>query len=140
MASADKRAMGCQRPRGERTDRAGPAPGDTGADRRARACQRPRERTDRAGPAPGDTGADRWVRGAGRACAKRYPRSGSCDQDWTEGIRPGRGERLRAALLLSVAVRSPELRQARARVAPGSPGLGREEEDATANSVAGKRP
>jgi hypothetical protein len=37
-------------------------------------------------------------------------------------------------------VRSPELRQARARVAPGSPGLGREGENATANSVAGKRP
>jgi hypothetical protein len=51
-------------------------------------------------------------KGAGRACAKRYPWSGPCDQDRTEGIRPGRGERLRAALLLSVAVRSPELRQA----------------------------
>jgi hypothetical protein len=49
-------------------------------------------------------------------------------------------ERLRAALLLSVAVRSPELGQARARVAPGSPGLGREGENATANSMAGKRP
>jgi hypothetical protein len=31
---------------------------------------------------------------------------------------------LRAALLLSVVVRSPELRQARARVAPGSPRVG----------------
>jgi hypothetical protein len=30
--------------------------------------------------------------------------------------------------------------QARARVAPGSPGLGREGENATTNSVAGKRP
>jgi hypothetical protein len=49
-------------------------------------------------------------------------------------------EQLRAVPLLSVAVRSPELRQARARVAPGSPGLGREGEDATANSMAGKRP
>jgi hypothetical protein len=39
-----------------------------------------------------------------------------------------------------VAVRSPELRQACTRVAPGSPGLGREGENATANSVAGKRP
>jgi hypothetical protein len=37
-------------------------------------------------------------------------------------------------------VRSPELRQARARVAPGSLDLGREEEGATVNSVAGKRP
>jgi hypothetical protein len=43
-------------------------------------------------------------------------------------------------LLLSAAVRSPELRQARARVAPGSPELGREGEDATVNSVAGKSP
>jgi hypothetical protein len=56
-----------------------------------------------------------------------------------EEIRPG-GERLRAALLLSAAVKSPELGQARARVVPGSPGLGREGENAMANSVAGKRP
>jgi hypothetical protein len=95
--------------------------------------------TDQAGPAPGNTGADRRARGAGRACAKRNPRSGPCDQDQTGEIRPG-DERLRAALLLSAAVRSPELRQARARVAPGSPGLGREGENATVNSVAGKRP
>jgi hypothetical protein len=73
------------------------------------------------------------------ACVKRYPRSGSCDQDRTGEIRPG-GERRQAALLLSVAVRSPELRQAHARVAPGSLGLGREGENATTNSVAGKRP
>jgi hypothetical protein len=45
-----------------------------------------------------------------------------------------------AAPLLSAAVRSPELRQARARVAPGSSELGREEEGATVNSMAGKRP
>jgi hypothetical protein len=57
-----------------------------------------------------------------------------------EGIRPRRGERLRAALLFSAAVRSPELRLARARVAPGSPELGREGENTTANSMAGKRP
>jgi hypothetical protein len=37
-------------------------------------------------------------------------------------------------------VRSPELRQTRARVAPRSPELGREEEDATTNAMAGKRP
>jgi hypothetical protein len=42
--------------------------------------------------------------------------------------------------LLSAVVKSPELRLARARVAPGSPELGREEEGATANSMAGKRP
>ena len=69
-------------------------------------------RTDRAGPASWDMGADRRAKGAVRACAKRYPRSGSCDQDRTGEIRPGRDERLQAALLLSVAVRSPELRQA----------------------------
>jgi hypothetical protein len=49
-------------------------------------------------------------------------------------------ERLRAALLLSAAVKSLELRLARARVALGSPELGREGEDATTNSMAGKRP
>jgi hypothetical protein len=67
-------------------------------------------------------------------------RSGPCNQDRTEGIRPGRGKRLWVALLLSTAVRMPELRQARARVAPGSPELGREGENATVNSMAGKRP
>jgi hypothetical protein len=41
--------------------------------------------------------------------------------------------------LLSAAMRSPELRQAQARVAPRLPELGRGEEGATANSVAGKR-
>jgi hypothetical protein len=45
-----------------------------------------------------------------------------------------------AAPLLSTAMKSPELRQARARVAPWSPELGRGEEGATANSMAGKRP
>jgi hypothetical protein len=52
----------------------------------------------------------------------------------------GKDERLRAAPLLSATVRSPELRQARARVAPRSLELGREEEGATTNSMAGKRP
>jgi hypothetical protein len=47
---------------------------------------------------------------------------------------------LRAVLFLSAAVRSPELRLARARVALGSPELGREEEGATTNSMAGKGP
>jgi hypothetical protein len=61
-------------------------------------------------------------------------------------IKIGRGKirlgnrRLRVAPLLFAAVRSPELRQAQARVAPGSPELGRGEEGATANSVVGKRP
>jgi hypothetical protein len=65
----------------------------------------------------------------------RAVRSESDGGDQTEGI-----EWLRAALLLSVAMRSPELRQARTRVAPGSLELGREEEGATANSMVGKRP
>jgi hypothetical protein len=73
-------------------------------------------RTDRAGLALGNMGADRRARGAGRACAKRYPRSRPCDQDRMEEIRPREGERLRAALLISAAVRSPELRQTRARL------------------------
>jgi hypothetical protein len=55
--------------------------------------------------------------------------------DQTEGV-----EWLRAASLLFAAVRSPELRLARARVAPGSPELGREGEGTTTNSVVGKRP
>jgi hypothetical protein len=46
----------------------------------------------------------------------------------------------KAAPLLSMAVRSPKLRQARARVALGLPELGREGEGTTANSMAGKRP
>jgi hypothetical protein len=63
----------------------------------------------------------------------RVVRSGSDGGDQTEGVGW-----LRAALLLSAAVRSPELRRARARATPGSPELGREEEGATANSMAGK--
>jgi hypothetical protein len=46
-------------------------------------------RTDRAGLAPEDLGADRRARASGHVCVKRYPRSGSCDQDQTEGIIPG---------------------------------------------------
>jgi hypothetical protein len=71
-----------------------------------------------------DGGDQRQAKGAGRVCAKWYPLSRPCDQDRTEGIKPGRGERLRAALLLSAVVRSPE--------------LGREEEGAMTNSMAGK--
>jgi hypothetical protein len=56
------------------------------------------------------------------------------------GDQTGGSEQLRAAPLLSTAVRSPELRQACARGVPGSPGLGREGEGATANSTAGKKP
>jgi hypothetical protein len=49
------------------------------------------------GPAPGGLGADRQAKGAGRACAKRYPRSGPFDLNRTKGIRPGKG-RPRATL------------------------------------------
>jgi hypothetical protein len=66
--------------------------------------------------------------------AMRAVRSESDGGYQTEGV-----EWLWAALLLSAAVRSPELRLARAR-GPGSPELGREEEGATANSMAGKGP
>jgi hypothetical protein len=73
--------------------------------------------SDRAGPAPGDTGADRRARGArarsgirdlGRAIKIGRGRSDQGD------------ERLWVALLLSAAVRSLELGQAHARVVPGS--------------------
>jgi electron transfer flavoprotein alpha/beta subunit len=56
------------------------------------------------------------------------------------GNQTGETDVREAAPLLSAAVRSPELRQARARVAPGSPELGREGEGTTVNSMAGKRP
>jgi hypothetical protein len=67
--------------------------------------------------------------------AVRVVRSESDGGDQTRG-----DGRLRAALFLSAVVRSPELMQVRARVAPGSPELGREEEGATTNSMAGKGP
>jgi hypothetical protein len=60
----------------------------------------------------GDLGADRRARAQAARARSGIPRSGPCDQDQTEGIKPGRGERLRAALLLFVVVRSPKLRQA----------------------------
>jgi hypothetical protein len=60
-------------------------------------------------------------------------RSDGGDHTWED-------ELLRATLLLTTAVRLSELGQAHARVAPGSPGLGREGENATTNSMAGKRP
>jgi hypothetical protein len=116
------------------------ARGGLGADRRARVLGRAcAKRYPWSGPC--DQDRTEGIRGRPRAqgaCTKRYPRSGTCDQDRTEGIRPGKNRRLQAALLLSAAVRSPELKLARARVALGSPELGREEEGATANSMAGK--
>jgi hypothetical protein len=89
---------------------------------------------------PGDTGADRRARAQGARARSGIPRSGSCDQDRTGEIRLGEGEQLRAAPLLLATLKSPELGQARARVVPRSPGLGREGENDTTNSVAGKRP
>jgi hypothetical protein len=50
------------------------------------------------------------------------------------GDKTGGVERLRAAM------KSLELGQARARVVPWLPGLGREGENATPNSIAGNRP
>jgi hypothetical protein len=85
-----------------------------------------------------------WALTGGPGVQGARARSGT--RDLGRAIKIGRGgpdrgvERLRAALLLSAAVRSPELRLARARVAPGSPELGREGENATANSMAEKRP
>jgi hypothetical protein len=85
----------------------------------------------------GDVCADRRARTQGARAQSSIPRSGPCDRDRTGEIRPG-GERLWAAPLLSAAVKSSELGQARARVFLGSPGLGREGENDTANSMAGK--
>jgi hypothetical protein len=64
---------------------------------------------------------------SGARARSGIPRSGPFDQNRTGEIRPRENRRLQAAPLLSAVVRSPELRQARARVAPGSPELGRGE-------------
>jgi hypothetical protein len=77
---------------------------------------------------------------SGARARSGIPRSKPFDLNRTVGIRLRENRWLRAAPLLSAAVRSPELRQAWARVAPRSPELGRGEEGAMANSMAGKRP
>jgi hypothetical protein len=82
------------------------------------------------------TGGPRPVR---RACAKQYPTVRVVRSRSDGGNQTGETDVREAALLLTAAVRSPELRQVQARVAPGSPKLGREGEGATANSMAGKR-
>jgi hypothetical protein len=64
----------------------------------------------------------------------RAVRSESDGGDQTEGV-----EWLWAPLLLSAAVKSPELGRHELG-GPGSPELGREEEGSTANSMAGKGP
>jgi hypothetical protein len=56
------------------------------------------------------------------------------------GDQNGRGERLRAALLLHAAVKSSELGRTRATAVPGSPELVRDGEDDSANSMAGLWP
>jgi hypothetical protein len=98
-------------------------------------------RTDRAGPALGydRPGDDRRARGKARV-REAVPTIWAVRSRSDGGGHTGGVERLRAALLMSAAVRSPELRLARARVAPGSPELGREGENAMANSMAWKRP
>jgi hypothetical protein len=67
------------------------------------------------------------------------PRSGPCDQDQTGRSDQG-GERLRAAPLLSAAVKSSELGWVRATAVPGSSDLVREGEDDSMNSMAGLWP
>jgi hypothetical protein len=84
------------------------------------------ERVDRAGPAPE---GKRTVAGV-RAVRSRLD----------GGNQTGETDVHEAAPLLSAAVRSPELRQAQARVGPRSPELGRGKESATMNSMARKRP
>jgi hypothetical protein len=83
-------------------------------------------------------GADRRARTQGARARIGISRSGSCDQDRTGEIRSG-GERLRAAPLLTT-VKSPELGRARATAVLGSPELGREGENDSANSVVGLWP
>jgi hypothetical protein len=76
-----------------------------------------------------------------RACVREALSVVQAVRSESNGGDQTRGNRwLRAAPLLSAAVRSLELRLARARVALGSPELGREGEGTTMNSMAGKRP
>jgi hypothetical protein len=84
-------------------------------------------------------GTDRRARASGARARSGIPWSRPCDQDRTGEIRPGETDVREEVPLLSAAMRSPELRKARARVAPRSPELGRGEEGATAKSMAGKR-
>jgi hypothetical protein len=73
-------------------------------------------------------------------CAKRYPKISVVISRSDGGDQTGRGERLRAALLLFAAVKSPELGRVRATAVPGSPELVREGEDNSTNSMAGLWP
>jgi hypothetical protein len=71
---------------------------------------------------------------------KRYPTILVVRSRSDGGDQTGEGERLRAAPLLLATVKSPESGRARARGVSGSPELGREGENDTANLVAGKWP
>jgi hypothetical protein len=53
------------------------------------------ERTDRAGPVPGDTGADRRASGTGRACAKWYPELSREGENDTTNSVAGKRPRIR---------------------------------------------
>jgi hypothetical protein len=74
---------------------------------------------------------------AGHACAKQYPVLWSMQSESDGEIKAGGPDWLQAAALLLAAVRSPELGRVRATVVPGSPGLARNEEEDTANSLVG---
>jgi hypothetical protein len=92
------------------------------------------------GSKPFDQDRTREIRPGKQTCAKRYPAVRAMRSRSDRGNQTGETDVREAAPLLSAAVRSPELRQARARVVPGSPELGREGEGTTANSMVAKRP
>jgi hypothetical protein len=144
---------------GKHADRAGLAPGETNGYRDPSGSEGVRGGLSRSikirlrgsegvrADGENQTGNDEWLRmaltgGPGhQACGHEAVSHGlgRAIKIGRREIRPG-NRWLWVAPLLFAAVRSPELRQARARVALGSPELGRGEEGATANSVAGKRP
>jgi hypothetical protein len=74
------------------------------------------------------------------ARVKWYPAVWAVRSRSDGGNQTGETDVCEAAPLLSAAMRSPELRQVQARVAPRSPELGREGEGTTTKSMAGKRP
>jgi hypothetical protein len=140
---------------GGRTNRVGPAPGGNGRLQGSEPFDQDQTEGGPRGPEPFDqdwtgenqTGKDErlWVALTGgpgcQGCVREAVSRGPGRSIWIGRRGSDRGNRwLRAAPLLSAAVRSPSLRLAWARVAPGSSELGRGEEGATANSMAGKRP
>jgi hypothetical protein len=88
----------------------------------------------------GAQATDRWVQ-TQDACARSYiPWSGPCDLNRTVEIKAERADWLRAAPLLLTAVRSPKLGRVCATAVLGSPGLARNEEEHSANSLVGLWP